>query len=113
MAAKKSTKATSGSKSAASRRTVEDRIDDLKNKIRLLEERRAAKELAREPLFKHLRATRTALTKATELMDGRKGKLSAEFIRASKQYLNLLGRALDEVAGRKRRGRKPKADLGD
>lgn len=113
MAAKKTSKKAGKAKPKRGRRSVEDRIKDLRDKIQELEERKAAREVAREPVFKLLRNVRTSLRKATALMDGRTQKLSSEFIRASRKYLNLLERELDELAGKRRRGRKPKADLGD
>lgn len=113
MAAKKTAKKTkAAAKPKRSRKSFDARIEDLKRKIEQLETRRAARELAQEPVFKLLRSTQTSLEKAVALMDGRTNKLDSEFIRASRQYLNLLERALDEVMGKKRRGRKPKADLG-
>lgn len=112
MSAKKPPKTQRAAKTQRKRRSVEDRIRDLKDKIQELETRRLAREAARDPVYKFLRSTRSSLRKAVEQMDGRTNKLDAGFIRASRQYLNLLERALDEVAGKRRRGRKPKVLAG-
>ncbi|MFQ5505107.1 MAG: hypothetical protein ACE5F1_09965 [Planctomycetota bacterium] len=106
MAAKKKTES-----KARERRSNLQRITELKRQIKLLEDREATRALKSEPVFKHLKAVRSNLEKAVGQMDGRTSKLEADFIRASRQYLNLLGRALDEITGKKRRGRKPKTDL--
>lgn len=90
---------------------VEHQIQELRRKIRVLEEQKVAAEFARTPLAKNLRATQTALAKAVADMDARANLLSAEFIRASRQYLTLLDRAIEEALGKRRRGRKPKIDL--
>lgn len=97
---------------ATSRRTFDDRIDDFEQKIKELKRQKAASKVINDPVFKYLKATCAALGKAVGSMDGRKSLLNQDFIRTSRQYLNLLQRALDEFTGYKRRGRKPKMELG-
>jgi len=94
------------------RSSTTQRIEELRRRIRELEAREAAEIVKSEPFYRHLKATYASLEKAVRTMDGRKGLLSPDFIRVSRQYLNLLERALDELAGKKRRGRKPSMELG-
>jgi len=96
----------------SSRRTFDDRIVDFELKIKELKRQKVASQVINDPVFKHLKATCTALGKAVGSMDGRKSVLNQDFIRTSRQYLNLLQRALDELTGYRRRGRKPKIELG-
>ena len=113
--AKKATKsakpAKAKKKTTRKRRDAETRIAELEQKIKEIKARKATKELATDPVFKALRAVRRTLGKAVEGMDGRSGSLTSEFVKASRQFFNLLERELDSLTGKKRRGRKPKIDL--
>ncbi|MCB9918817.1 MAG: hypothetical protein H6832_10490 [Planctomycetes bacterium] len=90
---------------------VDQQIEELRRKIRALEERKAAAEFERTALYKNLKAAKAALDKAVADMDARASMLDTAFIRASRQYLSLLDRALEQARGKKRRGRKPKSDF--
>lgn len=87
-------------------------IAEYKKKIRALEAEKAAAEFSKTELCSNLKATQAALSSALEDMDGRAQVLSAAFVRASRQYLTLLERQIEEALGKRRRGRKPKSDLG-
>ncbi|GEM_PF-3591308 len=107
----KSSKSTKTKKVTRKRRDPDTRIAELEQKIKEIKARKANKELANDPVFKALRTVRRTLGKAVESMDGRSGSLTSEFVKASRQFFNLLERELDSLTGKKRRGRKPKVDL--
>lgn len=101
-----------GSLEDLSAKDYDRQIAEYRRKIRTLEAEKAAAEFAKTELCKNLQATQEALAKAMSDMDGRAQVLSAAFVRASRQYLALLERQIEEGLGKRRRGRKPKSDLG-
>ncbi len=109
--AKKTAKKPVKARKTRARRSMDERIEELRKKIQELEARKNLKEIATDPVFKHFRAARRALEKAVEGLDARSSKFDSGFVKASRQYLQILNSQLDGFAGRRRRGRKPKMDL--